>query len=161
MMEGIQQRLEELARETIAEDNQYFLVDVKVHPKKKLQVFIDGDYGITIDKCAEISRYIEEQLDDEGIAGNDYVLEVSSPGMNNPLKVLRQYKRRIGNEVEVVLYTGEKLEGILRQAEHDKIVLELPMSKKEKKQAGVKGDATKDRDIPFEEIKSTKIKFDI
>ncbi len=161
MTEGIQQRLEELAREQLADEEQYFLVDVKVQPKKKLQVFVDGDNGITIDKCAEISRYLEKQLDEEGIAGNDYVLEVSSPGMNNPLKVLRQYKRRIGSEVEVVLYTGEKLEGILRSAEENNIALEVPMSKKEKKQAGIKGEATKQREIPFEEIKSTKIKYNI
>ncbi|PSR03846.1 MAG: hypothetical protein BRD50_05070 [Bacteroidetes bacterium SW_11_45_7] len=161
MTEGIQQRLEELAREKLAEDEQYFLVDVKVKPKKKLQVFVDGDNGITIDKCAEISRSLEKELDEEGIAGNDYVLEVSSPGMNNPLKVLRQYKRRIGNEVEVVLYTGEKLEGILRSAEENHIALEVPMSKKEKKQAGFKGEATQQRDISFEEIKSTKIKYNI
>lgn len=161
MKEGIHQRLEEMAREKLADDDQYFLVDVKVQPKKKLQVFVDGDKGITIDKCAEISRYLEQQLDEEGIAGNDYVLEVSSPGMNNPLKVLRQYKRRIGKEVEVVLFTGEKLEGVLREAQEDNIVLELPMSKKEKKQAGLKGEATKQREIPFEEIKSTKVKFNI
>ncbi len=159
MKEGIQQRLEELTREKLVNDEEYFLVDVQVKPRKKLQVFVDGDHGITIDKCAEISRYIEGQLDDEGIAGNDYVLEVSSPGMNNPLKVLRQYKRRIGSEVEVVLYSGEKLEGVLKEAEEQKIVLELPMSKKEKKQEGIQGHATKERELTFDDIKSTKVKF--
>lgn len=159
MMEGIQNKLEEYTKEKLAQDKQYFLVDVKIKPRKKLQVFVDGDEGITIDKCAEISRYLEERLDSEGIAGNDYTLEVSSPGMNNPLKVLRQYKKRIGKDVEVVLFSGEKLEGMLKDVQEDKITIEFEMSKKEKKEAGIQGNAKKEQEIAFEQVKSTKVKF--
>ena len=78
-----------------------FLIEVKLHANKKLDVFIDSDAGVTFEKCQKISRYLEQYLDEEGWLGDSYVLEVSSPGISRPLKLLRQYPRNIGRKVEV------------------------------------------------------------
>lgn len=151
---SIKNKLEELVEEKLKSEPEYFLVDVKVLPSKKIQVYIDGDKGIKIEKCAEVSRYLEAYLDEEQPLGEKYVLEVSSPGMSNPLKVLRQYKRRIGREVEVLLNDGRKIEGILKTADEDKITVEEIHLDKKKKETG-----RKEHEIFFTDFKSTKLKL--
>lgn len=153
-LEKIKDKLEELVEEKLSNEPQYFLVDVKVLPSKKIEVFIDGDKGIKIEKCAEVSRYLEAYLDEEQPLGEKYVLEVSSPGMSNPLKVLRQYKRRIGREVEVVMKDGRKLEGILKDADDHKIKVEEILFGKKKKEIG-----RKEHEISFNDFKTTKLKL--
>ena len=159
-MENVKERIAELLEKKFEDEPEYFLVDIKTSPGKKIQVFVDGDQGITIEKCVELSRYIEHYLDEEGIAGPDYVLEVSSPGMSNPLKVLRQYKRRIGQEVDVLLLDGQKKHGVLKEADKEKLLLEEQVSASGKKKKGQKIEAeSKLTEIAFDEIKSTKVSF--
>ena len=74
----------------------YYLVDVTVAPGNVITVEIDNDEAVSIDDCAELSRYIEERLDRDV---EDYELEVGSAGITSPFKVLRQYIKNIGNEV--------------------------------------------------------------
>ncbi len=130
-----------------------FIVDIKVSQDNNAKVFIDSDEGITIDKCAEVNRYLRNKLEEEGI---DYGLQVSSPGITEPLKVERQYYKYIGERVEVRTKKGGRKKGKLLSVDHDQIVVE---EKKRKKQGKKKLDAfkTKEFTIPFEDIKSTRL----
>ena len=83
-----------------------FLVDLKHLPGNKLMVYLDKDSGITISKCVEFSRYLRHYLEEEALLGDNYSLEVSSPGADQPLKLHRQYVKNIGKELNVLLNNG-------------------------------------------------------
>ena len=84
-----------------------FPVEIKISPSNDIKVFLDADDGITIEKCTSVNKalykYIEES---ELFPGGNFSLEVSSPGVDEPLKLYRQYKKNIGRKVEVVLNDG-------------------------------------------------------
>ena len=83
-----------------------FLVDIIVSGRQqtsKILVLIDGEGGVSIDTCAKMSRKISEELDQLGVFSNNYVLEVSSPGLEHPLKLKRQYYNHVGKKVRVTL----------------------------------------------------------
>ena len=92
------------------DDDGYFIVDVDIKQGGRIVVAIDGDHGVGIDYCVEISRLIEGSLDREE---EDFELEVSSPGIGQPFKVHRQYVKNIGRQVEVLTKSGEKYSGEL------------------------------------------------
>jgi len=111
-----------------------FLIEVNHHPGNKLEVFIDSDSGVTFDKCQKISRYLEGILDENGWLGDNYVLEVSSPGISRPLKLWRQYKKNTGRSLEITLNDGSRREGKLAEVQEEQIVLaELLVEKEGKK----------------------------
>jgi ribosome maturation factor RimP len=118
-------------------EHNLFLVDVKIQGGKKVEVFVDSDEGIKISQCAEISRLLESHLDGSGLVSEHYMLDVSSPGMSNPLKVLRQFKRRIGRELSIVKTDGIVLDVVLKEVKEDSIIVEKivsePKGKKKKK----------------------------
>lgn len=110
--------------EAFLEGSDYYVVDIKHTPaSNKLQVFLDSDSSVTVDRCAKISRHIEKTLDEEKWIGEQYILEVSSAGMDSPLKNPRQYAKYKGREIEVLYNDGRKIEGILQEADEDKIKL--------------------------------------
>jgi len=85
-------------------DSSQFVVDVIVSSKRKPQkvtVVIDGDAGISIDDCADISREVAKALDDSSALTDSYVLEVTTPGLDQPLKLHRQYKKNIGRRMRI------------------------------------------------------------
>ena len=90
------------------EERNLFLVELKVQGKKKIEVFADSDTGISINECAEISKFLGGLLDEADIMSDNYTLDVSSPGMSNPLRVPRQYKRRIGRTLEILKQMAKK-----------------------------------------------------
>jgi ribosome maturation factor RimP len=120
-------------------EHDLFLVDVKIQGGKKVEVFVDSDEGIKISQCAEISRLLESHLDGSGLVSEHYMLDVSSPGMSNPLKVLRQYKRRIDRELSILKTDGTTLDVVLKEVKADSIIVEkivsTPKGKKKKKEA--------------------------
>ena len=152
-IELVIERLEALINKWLEDKPDHFLVEVKILPGNKVQVFMDADKGIKIDTCAQISRYLEEYLDEAQPLGEKYILEVSSPGMGRPIKVLRQYNRRIGSEVTVWKLDGEKLIGVLKEASETGIVIEEQIMQKKKLIDTVT------HEIPFVDIKSTKLNF--
>lgn len=129
-----------------------YLTDVVVKPGNLIVVEMDNDDGVSIDDCAELSRYIEENLDREV---EDYELEVGSAGITSSFKVLRQYLKNVGNEVEVMLKSGVKLTGILKTADENGIILTL---EKQVKPEGAKRKQImeEDQSYKFDEIKYTK-----
>ena len=130
-----------------------FIVDVIVKPGNVIDVTMDGDSGINIEACTEIHRHILHEMDREV---EDYSLEVSSPDLMKPLKVLRQYVKNIGRTVAVKLTDKSKIEGTLQSANELGVKL-LTASKEvlpgEKKKTLVEKEIT----IPFTEISETKI----
>ena len=107
--QAVKERVTTLVEQKFEAEPEFFLVDIK-QAGTKLTVYIDGDNGITIGKCSIMSRYLEKYLDEELILGEKYTLDVSSPGMSNPFKVIRQYKRYIGRQIRVMTNDGEQLE---------------------------------------------------
>ncbi|WP_085535104.1 ribosome assembly cofactor RimP [Massilibacteroides vaginae] len=129
-----------------------FLVDVQVKPGNLIVVEIDNDESVGIDDCVELSRYIEDALDRDK---EDFELEVGSAGITSPLKVLRQYNKYIGKEVELLLLKGLKVTGVLKFADENGIVIVV---EKMVKPEGAKRKVLVEEEqaYAFEEIKYTK-----
>lgn len=90
--------------------NEYFLVDITFAPDDRIVIEIDHAEGVWIDDCADLSRFVQDRLDD---ALDEYELEVGSAGVGQPFKVPLQYVNHIGKEVEVLTADGKKVRGIL------------------------------------------------
>jgi len=103
-------QIEQLVADKI-QDFDIFLVEIKVNTMNQVQIFLDTPQGISIDQCVEISRFVEESIDREV---EDYSLEVSSPGIGDPFKVIEQYKKLIGGTIEVLFLNGVKIQGTLK-----------------------------------------------
>ena len=129
----------------------YFLVDVKISPGNNIKVFVDGDSGISIEKCVQYNRALYKQIEETALfPGGDFSLELSSPGLDEPLKLLRQYKKNIGRLVELVLQDGSKKEGRLMEVSEDGIIVEETKGKNKKKEVI-------NHTFLFTNIKTTKI----
>ncbi len=111
-------------------DSDLFLVEVKVSGRNKIMVFLDGDEGVPISRCAEISRFIESQLDRDA---EDFELEVSSVGVDTPLFLPRQFKKNVGRDIVFTDVEGKKLRATLLEAHETGFVAEKEISKKKKK----------------------------
>lgn len=109
-----------------------FIVEIQVTVTNKITVFVDGKENITIQQCAEISRFLENYLETNGLVGEKYWLEVSSPGLDEPFKVPAQYEKWLEKPVEVLLLSGLKEIGILKAYDDDSVTVELPEQKKKK-----------------------------
>lgn len=132
-----------------------FLVEVKLHANRKLEVFMDCDSGVTFERCQKTSRYLEKHLDEENWLGEKYILEVSSPGIGRPLKLHRQYPKNIGRKVEVTLTEGTTKKGTLVAVNDAEIVIEEKRVFKEGKRK--KREIVKTA-VPFDTIKQTVVK---
>lgn len=134
------------------EDKEYFLVDVAVDSFNKILVEIDHADGVWIEDCVELSKYIESKVDREI---EDYELEVGSAGIGQPFKVLQQYYINVGSDVEVLLKNGQKLTGVLKDADEEGIALSVT---KKVKAEGERRPKMVEEDLryKYEEIKYTK-----
>ena len=126
-----------------------FLVEVKISGSNDIVVFLDSDNKITIEDCKSVSRFIESNLDREV---EDFSLQVSSAGLDRPLKLQRQYLKNIGQQVKVTKNDGVVETGILLAVEDDGIAIENEKLSKKKKD-----DLKEIIKINFEEIKETKL----
>ena len=117
-------------------------------------IFIDGDNGVTISNCVELSRYVEHTLDREK---EDFELNVSSAGVDQPFVFLRQYINNINNKVQVIKVDGGKITGTLKNANNDEIeLLEEIQSKNKKIKKTKTGEVIT---IPMSDINTTKRKI--
>lgn len=150
-MNEIVKKVEGMIQEILAGEPEYFLVDIKIKPTNNVKVFIDGDQGISIEKCVRFNRALYKKLEDSALFPNgDFSLEVSSPGLDEPLKLHRQYKKNIGRQVELVLQDGSTAEGRLLEVSEDGIIVEEIKGKNKKKEIV-------SHTFLFENIKTTKI----
>ena len=141
----------QLVEEHLQASNPY-LVDVSIKPGNYIVVEIDSDDSVSIDDCVALSQYIEAHLDRDV---EDYELEVGSAGITSPFKVLRQYQKNIGNEVEMLLKSGTKKVGVLTAVDLTGATIRV---EKKVKPEGAKRPVmvTEEEKYPFEEIKYTK-----
>ena len=129
----------------------HFLVDIRIKPTNNVKVFIDADEGMPLSELIQYNRKLYKVLEESGLFPNDdFSLEVSSPGLDEPLKLHRQYKKNEGRFVEVQLQDGSRKEGKLLAATEDGIVLEVESGKSKKKEV-------KQETVLFSDIKTTKI----
>jgi len=126
-LSDIQQRISTDAA-SVAEGHGGFLVDVQVRRDRGgflIQVYADTDAGITIDECAQISRELRPLLDRDTEIGAAYRLEVSSPGLERPLRLLRQYPKNVGRRFQVQARMGNEtatFQGVLEAVEGTTLV---------------------------------------
>ena len=129
----IEERVKNLVEEKISDRPDLFLVDVKMHINGRLIVLVDGDQGIGIADCAAISRFVGFRLEEDNVMEQAYNLEVSSPGVDFPLKSLRQFQKNIGRNLQLKLADGSKKEGKLLAADEEGISIEEKITAKGKK----------------------------
>ena len=146
--------------EILEPEPDYFLVDLKIKPIHNIKVFLDGDAGITIEKCVQVNRKLYKRLEESDLfPAGDFSLEVSSAGLDEPLKSLRQYKKNIGRPVEVQLTDGTQKEGVLTGVDQEGIVLEVATGKPSNGKMPSKKKEISLYTFLFNNIKSTKIQI--
>jgi len=135
----------------IAQWNTVFVVDIKISPANDIKVFLDADDGITIEKCTAVNRVLYKHIEESGLfPDGNFSLEVSSPGVEEPLKLHRQYQKNIGRKVEVVSNDGSRLEGKLTSVNDQEITIESKSGKSNKA-------ITTITTVSFDQIKHTKV----
>ena len=128
-----------------------FLVALKVSSDNNIQIFIDADSAITIDHCVALSRHIENSLDRDA---EDFELKVMSSGADQPFSMFRQYKKNIGNKVDVITNDERTIRGVLLYA--DESMIKLQEEKTVKRGKSKKLIAGDEITLPMSEIKQTK-----
>ena len=147
------QAIEKLLEPFLGED--VFLVSARIKPTNNFKIYLDADNGLGIEKCIRINRALYKQIEEKGWYPNgDFSLEVSSPGIDEPLKLLRQYNKNIGRDVQVQLSDDKQITGKLTTVSENDITLEYTEGKNKKA-------VLKQETIPFDNIKKTivQIKF--
>lgn len=129
-----------------------FIVDVKISADNSILIEVDSKEGVSIDFCVKLTRFIESKLDRDQ---EDYELEVGSPGLGSPFKVLEQYRKYEECEVDVQDLSGMKFQGFLKNVDEQGFDLEIT---KKVKPEGAKRKIEVTETVPFkyENIKYTK-----
>ncbi len=150
MTQDIQiQAIEKLVEPLLEGD--IFLVSMKIKPTNNIKIYLDADNGLGIEKCIRINRALYKQIEERGLyPDGDFSLEVSSPGIDEPLKLLRQYKKNIGRNVEVILTDETKKEGKLTGLTEETILIEYTVGKGKKAEI-------KTEEIALGNIKQTRV----
>lgn len=152
-MEAVLQKVEKEIQGILASNPEHFLVEIKIKPTNNIKVFIDGDKGIGIDDLVKYNRTLYKEIEESALfPEGDFSLEVSSAGIDEPLKMHRQYVKNINRFVEVLKKDGQKTEGQLLQVEGSEIIVAETVGK------GKKAVIT-NHSISFEDIKSTLIQI--
>ena len=152
-IEGQIQALEQRVNDLIVDEPDVFLVEVRIKPTNNVKVFLDADHGMNIDSLIRYNRKLYRVLEESSLFPNgDFSLEVSSPGLDEPLKSFRQYQKNTGRFVEITTADGAKREGKLIAVTEQDLVLE------EQKGKGRKLEMIQ-HIIPFSEIKTTRVQI--
>lgn len=136
----------------LLEDTDMFLVNMKIKPTNNIKIFLDADDGLSVDKSAKINRKLYALIEESGMfPDGDFSLEVSSPGVDEPLTSMRQYKKNIGRTVAVTPQDdGADTVGVLKEVGEEQIVLEVKIPKKKE---------TTTVAIPFADIKKLVVQI--
>jgi len=147
------QAIEQKVMALIDPDPENFLVEIKIRPGNNVKIFVDADRGMSIDKLAHYNRSLYRQIEESGLfPNNDFSLEISSPGLDEPIKLHRQYLKNIGRYVEVILKDGMKREGKLVNVTDGEIQIEEEKGNKKKKEI-IR------HSLSYDDIKTTKIQI--
>lgn len=149
----LKEKVTTLLNQALEEKPSIFLIDLTISAGNKIQVTLDGDQGITLQDCIDISRAIEHNIDREQ---EDFSLEVASAGATSALKFARQYKKNIGRTLEVQTLDENKIEATLTSADDQAITLEW--STREPKKIGKGKETVKHKtEVPYDQIKEAKV----
>lgn len=145
-------KVAELLNEALRKKESLFLIDLNISEANQIRVILDGDEGVTVQDCIDISRAIEHNLDREE---EDFSLEVHSAGVTEPLTLVRQYKKNIGRKLKIRTQK-ETFEGTLTSADDTAVTLQWKV--REPKPVG-KGKVTvqKEAVIPCKDIVEAKV----
>lgn len=149
----MREKVEKLLENALENNKSLFLIDLEISADNQIRVILDGDKGVTVEDCIEVSREIEHNLDREEY---DFSLEVMSAGVSEPLTLPRQYKKNIGRTLKVKTKTGPTIEGELTSANDESC--ELKWSARELKPVG-KGKVTvkKEAILQYKDIMEAKV----
>ena len=145
------QAIEALVGKIIEGNEDVFLVSIRIKPTNNFKIYLDADSGLSIEKCIRINRTLYKTIEEEAwYPDGNFSLEVSSPGVDEPLKMLRQYKKNIGRKLEVVLADDSKKEGKLLSVDEKSIQIEYTEGKNKKA-------VTHINEIAFNDIKQATV----
>jgi ribosome maturation factor RimP len=151
--ETVVNAIEEKVNGLLEASPSHFLVEIRIKPTNNIKVFIDADEGIMLSTLMGYNRKLYKLLEESGLfPADDFSLEVSSPGLDEPLKKHRQYKKNIGRYVHITKADSTVVEGKLTETTEDGIVVETETGKGKKKEI-------KQETILFTDIKTTKIQI--
>ncbi len=143
--------------ELLAELENYFLVEIKISAgHKKVVVFIDSPVGVDVEDCAALSRKLADVIELNNWIEDSYHLEVSSPGIDQPLKLQAQYPQHIGRKLHITTNDGAVLEGKLLEIKDQELFIEAPKPKKKTKEPVTINHFT----ILFGDIKEAKVQIE-
>lgn len=143
--------VQNLIRPLLTDD--LFLVEIRIKPTNNIKVYLDADHGLDIDKCIKINRALYKQIEEKAIyPDGDFSLEVSSPGIDEPLRMHRQYVKNTGRLVDVTLNDGTVKAGKMITVNDSGIEIEFTEGKNKKA-------VVKQLAIPFADIKQTKVQI--
>jgi ribosome maturation factor RimP len=149
MIEAIE-KIKELL-ESLLEGTDMFLVSLKIKPTHNIKFFIESDSSLSVQRIVKFNRGLQALIDEKGLYPNgDYSLEVSSPGIDEPLVFFRQYTKNIGRTVCVTLNDDTEKTGEMKEAAEDGIIIEMKIPKKKETNLVV---------IPFSDIKKTVVQI--
>ncbi len=141
--------VENLIQPLLQED--VFLVYIKIKPTNNFKIYIDADGGLPLEKCIKINRALYKQMEEMGLyPDGNFSLEVSSPGIDEPLKLIRQYIKNVGRFIEVFKLDDTRLEGKLLEANEEKISIEITEGKGKKMTINL-------LEVSISDIKQTKV----
>ena len=142
------EKVNTLLIESLSEKPELFLIDFTITDAFKIIVAIDGDNGVALQDCIDLSRLVESNLDREE---QDFSLEVASVGVGSPLKLVRQYKKNVGRTL-IVKTATENLEAELVEANDDFVILSWK-AREPKKLGKGKETVQKELKLPYGNIK--------
>jgi ribosome maturation factor RimP len=143
--------IQHLLDEMLNDQSGCFLVSLGIHPGNNIKIALDAETGVSIEKCVKYHRALYKKIEEAGLYPEaNFALEVSSPGLDEPLKTHRQYLKNKGRLVEIILNEGQKLEGKMLEVSDNEIVIEETVGKKKE---------TIRHSVLIENIKSTKIQI--
>jgi len=146
-------KIEALITQLLQGEPTYFLVSIRIKPTNNIKVYLDGDQGIAIEKCVRFNKQLYKLIEEEGYyPEGDFSLELSSPGIDEPLQLHRQYVKNKGRNIEVLFNDGTSKEGLLLEVAEADIIVEHTEGKGKKM-------VTQQLVIPFSTIKSTTVQI--
>ena len=149
LLEALEQKINTLLEAAPS----HFLIEVRIKPTNNIKVFIDADEGIILSTLIQYNRKLYKIVEESGLFPlDDFSLEVSSPGLDEPLKKRRQYKKNLGRYVHITKNDGAVIEGKLMEADDDGVIIETETGRGKKKE-------TKTETVLFTDIKTTRIQI--
>ena len=146
-------QVEALIKEALDENPSLFLIDLSVSGDNSIRVLLDGDEGVSLEACMQVSRKIEHNLDREE---NDFSIEVSSCGVGSPLTMQRQFKKNISRKLEILDQEDKLVQGTLTAANDESFTLQWKA--REPKPIGKgKVTITKTKEFKYGQYKNAKV----